>query len=153
MAKEANIPPFGEEGLKLFQQCNPFKQFKVPGMDMGVLMSNYQRNMELMTAAQQIASESTKTIIELQNQYVKAFFGQWNEQVKCCCSKAPPEEKIARQSEACKETLDKTIEHLRDVNAEVVKANERIIESVQRHFQESLDESFNLATKLGRGDK
>lgn len=118
-------------------------------MDMGALMSNHQRNMEFMTRTQKIAAESTKEIMELQNQYVKGFFDQWNEPVKCCFSKIPLEEKATRQSEVFKETLDKTIEHLRDLNSIVVKANEKIIESAQKHFRESLDKPLNLAKKAG----
>lgn len=152
MAKDTNIPPFGEEGLKLFQQFNPFKQFKAPGMDMGVLMSNYQRNMELISATQQVVAEATKSIMELQSEYMKKVFDQWNTQVKDRCSKSPLEEKTAHQAEAAETAVKQTIAHTQALNAIVTKSNEQIIDSVQKRFKEGLDESMNI-TKKGPGKK
>lgn len=143
MAKETNIPPFGEEGLKLFQQVNPFKQFKAPGMDMGFLMSNYQRNIELINATQQVVAEATKSIMKLQSEYMKKVFDQWNAQVKDCCSQIPLEEKTAHQAEAAKTAVNQTIAHTQELNAIVAKSNEKIIDSVQKRFKEGLDESLN----------
>ena len=109
MAKETNVPPFSEEGFKLFQQFNPFKQFKVPGMDMKSLMSNYQRNIELINATQQVVAEATKSVMELQSEYMKKVFDQWNAQIKYCCSKAPLEEKMAQEAEGAKKAVNQTI--------------------------------------------
>jgi len=141
MTKETNIPPFGEEGL------GSFKNFKFPGVDMETLLASYQRNMELMNTTQRIGAETVQSVMELQNQYLKRVFDQWNEQIKYGFSKSPLEEKTTRQAENAKATVDKTIEHVRDVNSIVAKSNEKIIQSVQKRFKEGLDESLNLAKK------
>ncbi|HUX80435.1 MAG TPA: phasin family protein [Alphaproteobacteria bacterium] len=139
MDKEKNI--FGEESF------NAFKQFKFPGLDLETLLSNYQRNMELMNSTQQVVVEATKSIMELQNDYFKKVFAQWNEQVKYCCSKAPLEDKTTRQAEATKAALDQAVEHTQGLTSIVAKSNEKIIGSVQKHIKEGLDESLNLAKK------
>ncbi len=108
--------------------------------------------MELITATQQIASESAKAIMELQNEYVKTVFSQWNAQVKSCCSQTPLEEKTAHQAEAAKAAVNQTIEHAQELNAIVAKSNEKIIDSVQKGFKEGLDESLHM-TKKGMGKK
>lgn len=144
MTKETNIPPFGEEGFRTF---NPFKQFKYPGVDMETLMATYQRNMELMNSTQQIAMEATQSVMELQREYIKKAFDQWNEQIKYTCSKAPLGEKTAHHVDTTKTAVDQTIEHVRDVNSIIAKSNEKIINSVQKRFKESLDESATLAKK------
>ena len=141
MAKETNIPPFMEEGF-----CS-FKQFKFPGADMETLLSTYQRNMELMNAAQKTTTETTQTVMDLQKQYFKSLFDQWNDEIKNSFSKAPADQKTAHQAEAAKAAVDQTIKHVRDVNAIIAKSNETIIESMQKHFKESLNESSNLAKK------
>jgi len=152
MAKETNVPPFGEEGFKLFQQFNPFKKFQAPGMDMGILMQNYQRNIELMNATQQVVAEATKSIMELQSEYMKKVFDQWNEQAKYCCSKAPLEEKTAQQAMVAKKAVNQTIEHTQELNAIVTKSNENIMDSIQKRFKEGVDESLNI-TKKGLGKR
>lgn len=141
MAKETNIPPFMEEGF-----CS-FKQFKFPGADMETLLSTYQKNMELMNAAQKITTETTQSVMDLQKQYFKSVFDQWNDEIKNSFSKAPSEEKTAHQAETAKAAVDQTIKHVRDVNAIIAKSNETIIESMQNHFKKSLNESSDLAKK------
>ncbi|MBY0293436.1 MAG: TIGR01841 family phasin [Alphaproteobacteria bacterium] len=141
MAKETNIPPFMEEGFR------SFKQFKFPGADMETLLSTHQRNMELMNAAQKITTETTQTVMDLQKQYFKSIFDQWNDEVKNSFSKAPSEEKTAHQTETAKAAIDQTIKHVRDVNDIIAKSNETIIESIQKHFKESLNNSADLAKK------
>ena len=147
MTKETNAPPFGKEWTTSFNQFNPFKQFKFPGVDAGTLLSSAQKNMELIAKAQQLAADSTKSIIDRQNEYCKDAFDQWNEHLKFCCSKAPLEEKTAHHADISKKAIDKTVTHLRDVNSIIAKTHEKIVESVQNRLKESIDESLNLAKK------
>jgi len=141
MAKESNVPPFMEEGL------GSFKHFKFPGVDMEALMESYRKNLELLSKNQQIAIETTESLMELQNQYIKNAFEKWNENVKQCCSKTPLEEKNTQHSKAAEETVDKTMEHLRDINAVIAKSTAKINESIQKRFKEGLEESLNMTKK------
>lgn len=141
MNKDTNVPPFGEE---LF---NAFKEFKVPGINIEDLVASHQKNMELLTSTQKKAVESTNSIVELQNKYLKRAFDQWNEQLKHNCTKPSFEEKAACHAQAAKEMSDRALEHMNDINTIIVKSNEKIIDSIQKHFQESLDESLNLVKK------
>ncbi len=141
MAKESNVPPFMEQGL------GAFKNFKFPGIDMEALMSSYQKNVELMSKHHQIAIETTQSLVELQNQYIKNAFDMWNEHIKQCCSKSPLEDKTTQHAEAAKETADKTIEHLRNINSVIAKSTEKMNESVQKRFKEGLEESLNMTKK------
>ncbi|MBY0293441.1 MAG: phasin family protein [Alphaproteobacteria bacterium] len=126
---------------------NPFKKMKCPMFNMEMLMTNTQKNIELMTETQQIFAESLKSIMELQNEYFKKVMDQWNEQVKCCCSKAPLEEKTAHQAEAKKTAINQAVEHARELSSIISKSSEKIIGSVQKRIKEGLDESLNLEKK------
>lgn len=149
MVKETNIPSFGEGAFNPFKAFNPYKQFKFPGFDLETLLANYQRNVELMNSTQKIVVEATKSIMELQNDYMKTVFDQWNDQVKSCCSQSPFEEKTAHQTEAAKEALNRTIEHIQGVDSIIAKSNERIMDSVQKRVKEGLDESLKMSKKRG----
>ncbi|EKE09306.1 MAG: phasin [uncultured bacterium] len=142
MAKEKNIPPFGE-GL-----FNPFKGMNNPVFDMKTLTANYQQNIELMNSTQKIAVEATQSIMALQNQYLKNIFEQWNKGMKNCLSQIPLEEKMTCQSESTKVMVDKTVEHARDINAIIEKSNEKVVESLQKHFKKGLDESADVTKKM-----
>lgn len=138
MTKEKNMPPFMEEGL------NTFKKFKYPGIDMEALQACSQKNMELISTAQKIATETTQSVMELQNQYIKSTFEQWNEHMKQGLSKAPLADKMAYPSEAAQAMMANTIKHAQAVNSVITKSNEILLESIQQRFQEGLDESINL---------
>ncbi len=135
MAKDSN------EGL------GAFKNFKFPGIDMEALMESHRKNLELMNKNQQIVIETTQSLMELQNQYIKNAFEMWNENIKQCCSKSPLEEKTAQQSEAAQETTDKAIEHLRNINSVIAKSTEKMNESLQKRFKEGLEESSRMTKK------
>ncbi|MBY0500652.1 MAG: TIGR01841 family phasin [Alphaproteobacteria bacterium] len=141
MIKDTHIPPFMEEGL------NAFKQFKFSGVDTENLMSTYQKNLELMNAAQQITVETAQSVAELHNQFMKNAIAQWNDQIKYCYSKAPLEEKTTYHAEATKAAVDHVIEHTRALNSIIAQSNAKLNETLQKRFKEGLDDSINMTKK------
>lgn len=144
MAQKSNIPPF------FGQEFGSFKPFEFPGINMETLLSGYQKNMELMNATQKIATETAQTLIEIQNQYAQKVFGHLNQHAKHTLSKAPLEEKATHQAEATKTTVNELVKHLRTTNSIIAQSNEQIIESIQKRFKESLEESSELVKKSSK---
>lgn len=141
MAKNTNIPPFMEEGL------NAFKKHKFPGVDMETLLTSYQKNVEFMNAAQQIATETTQSLLELHNKFLLESFEKWNEQLKNNLSTSTPTDKTTQQAESSKAVIDKMIDHAREVHSTVEKSNEKLVNSLQKRIKDSVDESVTLAKK------
>lgn len=141
MSKDGYTNPFWGEATK------NWKDAKLPWLDMELMLSNYRRNMDLINTTQQIVTETTKAVVQLQTQYMKEIFEQMNEQTKQNISTASPEEKVAHQSDAAKKNLDQAVEHARNVNEIISKSNEKIIENVQKRFKESVDETASMAKK------
>ncbi len=141
MTKDSQFPPFMEESM------NSFKQFKFPGMDVESLMKMYQKNVELMNSTQEIASETTRSLMELQQRYIQKALDQWNDHMKVCTSKAPLAEKTSHHTEATKNVVDQTLEHIQKMNAIITKSNEKLNESFQKSFKEGFDESVNMTKK------
>ena len=141
MSKNTNTPPFGEE------MFNAFKQFKIPGVDMEALTASHQKNMELLASTQKKVIESTNSIVELQNKYLKKVFDQWNEQLKHNCTQTSFEEKATCHAQSAKEMSERTLEHMKEINTIIVNSNEKILDSIQKHFQESFNDSLNLVKK------
>lgn len=136
--------PFWNEGLK------GFKDGKLPWFDMDLMLSNYRRNMELINTTQQIVSETTKAVAQLQTQYMKDFFEQMQEQTKQNLSMGSPEEKFTRQSDATKKNLDHAVAHARHLNEIIAKSNENIIENVQKRFNEGVEETAAMGKKAAK---
>jgi len=141
MNKDTYTNPFFGEGWKAM------KDTKLPWLDMELFLSNYRRNMNLISTTQQIAAETTRAVIQLQTQYMKDVFDQLGEQTKKNMSTLSPEEKVTQQTESTKNTLDQAVEHARNVNTLIAKSNEQIVENVQKSFKESVDESASLGKK------
>ncbi len=141
MTKETFTPPFWEDTM------NTFKNTKSPWLDMETFMSNYHRNMELLNSTQQIIGESTKSVMQLQTQYMKNVFDQMSEQTKHCLATEALETKTEHPTERAKATVDQAIAHARDLNTVITKSNEKIIENFQNRFKEGVEESANLSKK------
>jgi phasin family protein len=141
MNKETYTNPFWGDNVK------GLKDIKFPWFDSELMLSNYRRNMNLINTTQQIAAETTKAVIQLQAQYMKDVFEQLSEQTKQNISTFSPEERVAYQSEKTKAAVDQAVDHARNVNTLISKSNEKIIENVQKRFNEGVDESASLAKK------
>lgn len=138
MIKNTPLPPFMEKGFEAFKQCQ-FSSFNTD-----TIMSAYQKNMEFMKTAQDIMTETTKSISELQNQFFKDALEQWTEQMKVGASASPLDNNPKNYGNT---TVDKTIEHARKINETLVKSNEKIIGAAQKHFKDVLHDSANAAKK------
>lgn len=141
MSKDTSNNPFWGDGFK------GLKDPKLPWFDTELMLSSYRRNMNLINTTQQIAAETTKAVMQLQAQYMKDIFEQMSEQTKQTVSNSSPEDRVIKQSESTKATIDQAIEHARNVNTLISKSNEKIIENVQKRFKEGVDESTALAKK------
>lgn len=144
MARESNIPPF------LGKEFGSFKNFKFPGGNMDKLLSGYRKNMELMNATQKIVTETMNSLREGQKQYTQKVISEWHKQVENSLSRVPFEEKTAQHTQAVKTTVDETIQHLRSTNSIISQSNKQIIESIQRRFQEVVDESSEILKKSSK---
>jgi len=141
MTKDTHIPQFMEEAMK------SFKQFSVPITDMETLMTMYKKNIELMNSTQQIAIEATKEMMDLQRSYMQKALDQWNEQIKETTTKGPLEEKATDQTKSTQDAVSQTIDHIQELNSIIAKSSEKINETFQKRFKETLGESLDAAKK------
>lgn len=141
MTKNTNFPPFMEEGF------GAFKKFKFPGVDTDTLLTNYQRNLEFMNSAQQTVADTTQSLFGLHKQFLLEAFEQWNEQVANAFSPSSPVDKVAQQTEVSKAAMNRMVGHLQDLKSTVEEANKKLMDSLQKRFKDSADESANLAKK------
>jgi phasin family protein len=146
MASASNIHPNMNEGL------NFFKQFKFPGAYMETLVAMQQLNTGLLNETQQIAMETTKSVMDLEQQFMKNAFDQWNEEVKYNISKAPLEEKTTHQAEVAKDAVSQISEHANKLSSILTQSNEKFNETLQKHIKMGMEESSNLSKRSSKGE-
>jgi len=125
MSSDTNIPPFISNGM--------FKQFKFPSSYLETLMSMYKVNNELTNSTQQIAMETTKEVMELQQKFLKKAFDQWNEQLKQNISKEPFKAESINPTEFAKEAFNQISEHAVEMSSVLSKSNEKLSASLKKH--------------------
>ena len=135
---DSQLPPFLEETLK---------SMKMPSENIETILEIYKRNIELMNTTQQIAMEATNTILELQRKHFQRAMDQWNEQMKSPTSMNPAKVKIDDAADATKNHLNKTLDHINEVNAVVEKSNKKIKDSFEKRLKESVNEVVELSKK------
>lgn len=145
MAKDKQDQPFWGENM------NTFNTGKNPWLDNESLLSSYRKNMELMNATHQIVAETTKSLMELQTQYMKNAFEQLSEQSKQCLSMGNPQDKASKHSEMAKDTIDQAVEHAREISTIIAKSNDKIIEGIKKSAKEGLEEAVSMAKKTTKG--
>ena len=129
------------------ESLNAFKKHKFPGVDMETLLKSYQRNVEFMNATQQVMAESTQSLLGLHKQFLMEAYEKWNEQVTNALSSSSPADKVTQQTEASKESMERMVEHAQDIQSTVEESNKKLIDSFQKRFKDSVDESVTLAKK------
>ncbi len=91
--------------------------------------------------------ETTNTIMELQRKHFQRALDQWNEQIKSPSSMDPAKVKIDDAADVTKDHLNKTLEHINEVNSVVEKSTKKIKDSVEKRLKESVDEVVELSKK------
>jgi len=141
---ESNAASFWDESTKAFSKA------RFPWFNNERFMENYRRQTEIMNTTQQIIIESSKSILQLQMQFMKQLFDQLGEQTKHNLSSTSGEEKVAQNVQHTRANFDKAIENAHEINATIAKSNDKIIDTLHRHINESLEESIAAAKKTKR---
>jgi len=142
MTKDTNMPPFMEEGI------NSFKRFKLPGFDMNLLLASYEKNMELLTEAQKIATDAAKELVEQQMKFASEVLEQCAN--KCTdngIAQSSWQDKASMQAEASKSAIAKAMAHGQKINSIVLSSNEKMFEAFKKRFNEGVEESMTMAKK------
>jgi hypothetical protein len=104
------------------------------------LIDGYKRNLELMNTTQQIAVEATKSMIQLQTQYMKQAFDQLSAQARTNCD-VTAHEKKATPSQMGITGVDQVVEQATKINTLLSKSNEKIISNIQKSFKEGFQKA------------
>lgn len=114
--------------------------FKMPGVDVEALIASQRRNIEAVTAANQLAFEGLQAAARRQAEILRSSLEEASGYVNQVVAAGTPEEKAARQTELVKAAFEKAIANAREVSELLAKSNTEAAEILSKRVSESLDE-------------
>ncbi len=138
MAKPTSAPFFEMDINKLLAE------YKVPGVDFEALAAAQRRNIEALTAANQLAFEGMQAVVRRQTEILRQTMEEASAAVAELTSVGAPEEKAAKQAELVKVAFEKALANMKELAEMVAKSNTEASEIVAKRVSESLDEVKSL---------
>lgn len=137
-------------------QTNPFfnvdpaellAKFKLPGVDLESVLSTQRKNIEALTKANQVAVEGFQAVGRRQVEIIRSSMTEATAQFRDLFSTLKPEERIAKQTDIAKKSIEKAIADARELAEIVTKAQNEAFEVLNKRLSEGLDEVKGLVTK------
>ncbi len=146
--------PFGEfdmsrmfDAAKMFDPAKLMNEFKMPGVNMEQVVASQRRNLEALTAANQLAVQGFQAVTKRQAEILKQTLEQTSQAMREVMAAGSPEDKAARQTELAKEAFERAIANMRELAEMVSKAQTEANEVITKRVTESLDEMKDLLAK------
>jgi len=117
-----------------------FGNGKLPGFDVDKLIAAQRKNIEALTAANQVAFEGVQTIAKRQVEFARKAAEEMSQAAKDLTSTGTPEDKLARQVALAKEAFETAVANLRELTGIAQKANSQAVDLISKRVVENFDE-------------
>lgn len=133
---------------KFTEMAKGFGDFKVPGMDVESLLASQRRNIEALTAANQLAAEGFQAVLRRQAEILRQTMEESSAMVSELMAAGTPEDKVAKQAELVKAAFEKAIANMKELAEIVAKSNSEAAEVLSGRVKESIEEVKAQLAKL-----
>lgn len=167
MAKKpaSSLPGFDFDLTKIMGEFDPAKfdpskmitefnkaltDLKMPGVDFKPVIDSQRRNMEALAAANKLALEGMQAVFKRQSEILRASVEEAMSSAKDLSVGKPGSvpESVAKQVDMLKLAVEQAIENMRELAEMVSKSNTEAFSTINKRFNESLDEIKSQALKL-----
>jgi phasin family protein len=124
-----------------------FASFQIPGFDVDEFLSTQRKNFDAVSAAGQLAFEGYQTAFRRQIEMVTELAGKGTNGVQDLFTGGTPQDKLAKQADAFKASVDKGLANLREILEIIGKSNSEAAEVLTKRFGEGLGE-LKTAVKI-----
>jgi phasin family protein len=140
--------PFGDfDFSKMMDASKLMKDFKLPGVDVEAVVSSQRRNLEALTAANQLAIEGMQAVAKRQTEILRQMMEEASQAVRDVMAAGSPEDKAARQTELVKDAFKRAIGNMRELAEMVSKSQGEAFEVINKRVTDSLDEIKGAVAK------
>ena len=117
-----------------------FGSFQIPGFDVDEFMSTQRKNFDAVSAAGQLAFEGYQTAFKRQIEMATEIAGKGSNGVQDLFTGGTPQDKLAKQADVFKSSIDKSLANLREILEIIGKSNSEAAEVLTKRFGEGLTE-------------
>ena len=117
-----------------------FGNGKLPGFDVDAMIAAQRKNIEALTAANQVAFEGVQTIAKRQVEFARKAAEELSDVAKEFTATGTPEDKLARQAALAKEAFETALANLRELSGIAQKANSQAVDLISKRVVENFDE-------------
>jgi phasin family protein len=114
--------------------------FKMPNMDVDGIVAAHKKNFDAIAQANQIAAEGFQAIMKRQSEIAQAAMAEVQSNFQTLASQGAPEEKLAKQADIAKTTLEQAMSNLKELQEMVAKSNAEASGIINKRIMESLEE-------------
>jgi phasin family protein len=137
----AKINPFFDVDVSKFTDVSKLiSEFKLPGMDVESALASQQKNIQALTAANQLAFEGFQAVARRQSEILRQSIEQTTAIVTELLAAGSPEDKVAKQAELVKSAFEKALANTRELAELVTKSNSEAADVINKRVSESLEE-------------
>jgi len=123
-----------------------FGAFQIPGFDIDGFVSTQKKNFDAMSAAGALAMEGYQAAMRRQIEMATELAGSANG-VQELFTTGSPQDKLAKQADVFKASLDKGLANLREIWEIIGKSNTEAAEVLTKRFGEGIGE-LKTAVKI-----
>lgn len=125
-----------------FDVSELFKQFQIPGVDVGKLMEGQRENIKALQEANQTALQGWQNLMSRQTELMREAFESWQSAVSDT-AKTPPGEMAQKQIEHGQKAIEKALANMRELAEMAIKSQSDAAEVIRKRFEAGLKEIQN----------
>jgi phasin family protein len=119
-------------------------EYRMPGLDLDGIMATQRRNIEALSAANQLAMEGMQAVMRRQTEILRQMMEESRQAMTELMAQGAPEEKVAKQADYVKAAFEKTLANMKELTEMLAKSNTEAADKLARRVSESLDELKQL---------
>jgi len=125
---------------KFMDMSKMMADYKVPGVDVDAILSAQRRNIEAVTAANQLAFEGLQAVMRRQAEILRQTMEETSAMMSEMMTAGTPEDKVTKQAELVKAAFEKAIANMKELAEMVAKSNSEAAEVLSNRVKENIEE-------------
>jgi phasin family protein len=117
-----------------------FAGFTLPGFDAETVLAYQRRNIEALTQATQLATQSFQTVVNRQMEIAREVIDEASALARDLMQPIAPEARVAKNAEIVKQVFEKGLAHARELTGTLAKAHTEAFDVITKRVSEGLDE-------------
>jgi phasin family protein len=117
-----------------------FQNGKAPLFDVERLFAVQRKNVEALTAANQVAFEGVQAVIRRQAEIVRESVEDLSKITRELTAVGSAEDRLVRQTELAKEAFESALERVRELSGLIQKSSSEAVDVLSKRVSDNLDE-------------